>query len=314
MAPGWRVTLGDWARSLRGPKVEALFRGESPAPFFADVLKGVGGTERPRAQRHRVPPPARRTGGVCACNTGPAAGRRFRHPWPRRHTARQPSPGDAAAVRRQLGPLQGRLPVRPTSRCARGPPAGHLLAARGGGTKRFHRGRLLHPSEPQAAGQGPHRLSTDRGPLRIVCETGISAVPLLLAILNMTLTKDCVPLHASAFLHRRHRGRRDGLGERGEDRSSAGLRAAGARYVGDEWVLLAADGHAAFGIPNRSAFSNGTWRSSLKCARTFAPRTASFSGRFVSLRAFSGYSPSKWRGALRSCGASGEPSRRCGGS
>lgn len=38
---GGELSLGDWVRSLRGIKAEALFAWRDPLPFFGDLLKGV---------------------------------------------------------------------------------------------------------------------------------------------------------------------------------------------------------------------------------------------------------------------------------
>jgi hypothetical protein len=78
----------------------------------------------------------------------------------------------------------------------------------------------------------------------------LPAVPLLLAIVNMTLlTRDCVPLHASAFLHKGTGVVVTGWAKGGKTEALLAFAQRGARYVGDEWVLLTADGRTAYGIP-----------------------------------------------------------------
>ncbi|RPJ63400.1 MAG: hypothetical protein EHM24_24445 [Acidobacteria bacterium] len=80
------------------------------------------------------------------------------------------------------------------------------------------------------------------GACEITCERGVSAVPLLLAIVNLTvLGKGSLPVHGSAF---RHRGRGvlvTGWAKGGKTEALLGFAAHGAEYVGDEWIYLDAD-------------------------------------------------------------------------
>ena len=77
----------------------------------------------------------------------------------------------------------------------------------------------------------------------IVCERSMPSVPHLLAIINLTaVSKGVLPLHASAWTA-------DGVGilvtgwaKGGKTESLLGSMAAGADYVGDEWVYLTEDG------------------------------------------------------------------------
>jgi len=84
----------------------------------------------------------------------------------------------------------------------------------------------------------------------IVCQTGVSAVPLLIPIINLTaLAKGVVPLHAAAFVHRGVGVLVTGWAKGGKTETLLGFMANGARYVGDEWVYISADGSQIFGIP-----------------------------------------------------------------
>ena len=82
-------------------------------------------------------------------------------------------------------------------------------------------------------------LDTVGGECEVVCEHGVGRVPLLVAIVNLTvLAKGGVALHASAF-------ERDGVGILATGWSKGGKTEAllaslsrGARYVGDEWIHL----------------------------------------------------------------------------
>jgi len=84
----------------------------------------------------------------------------------------------------------------------------------------------------------------------IVCERGVSAVPLLIAVIAVTaLAKGYAPLHATAFTY-------DGLGvlvtgwtKGGKTETLLAFMEHGARYIGDEWIYVSPDGSRMFGIP-----------------------------------------------------------------
>jgi hypothetical protein len=84
----------------------------------------------------------------------------------------------------------------------------------------------------------------------IVCERGVRAIPLLLAIINLTvLAKGGLALHATAF---RYEGRGvlvAGWSKSGKTETLLAFLENGAEYVGDEWIYLSADGATMFGIP-----------------------------------------------------------------
>jgi hypothetical protein len=85
---------------------------------------------------------------------------------------------------------------------------------------------------------------------QIVCESGLGAVPLLIPILNMTaLSRDALPLHASAL---RYSGKGilvTGWAKGGKTETLLAFVANGAEYIGDEWVYLSGDGQRMYGIP-----------------------------------------------------------------
>lgn len=84
----------------------------------------------------------------------------------------------------------------------------------------------------------------------IVCETGLRAVPLLIAILNLTLlNKGCIALHASAFVYGETGVLVTGWAKSGKTEALLAFAAHGARYVGDEWVILTKDGETMYGLP-----------------------------------------------------------------
>ena len=88
------------------------------------------------------------------------------------------------------------------------------------------------------------------GRCEIFCESGLRSVPLLLATVNLTLTKkNYVPLHASAFVHNGTGILVTGWAKGGKTEALLAFASHGARYVGDEWVILSSDGKEMFGIP-----------------------------------------------------------------
>jgi hypothetical protein len=87
-----------------------------------------------------------------------------------------------------------------------------------------------------------------KGP-ELVCERGVTAVPHLLAILNLTaLTKGVLPLHATAFNLKGLGILVTGWAKSGKTETLLAAAARGARYVGDEWVYLTRSGEM-FGLP-----------------------------------------------------------------
>lgn len=163
------------------------------------------------------------------------------------------TPGDAAAVARQLGPLQAVVDREPD-----------LVIRFVEGLERSARVRLIGVDDAgftddaflvlRSKHKSPARVKIDfselGGPAEIVCERGLAAVPLLIPILNMTLLgKGVLPLHASAFIH-------DGIGvvatgwsKGGKTEALLAFASHGAEYVGDEWVYIPGDGGRVFGIP-----------------------------------------------------------------
>lgn len=87
-------------------------------------------------------------------------------------------------------------------------------------------------------------------PLTIVAERSAPAIPLLIPILNLTaLAKGALPLHASAFLHEGKGVLNTGWSKGGKTEALLGFMEHGARYIGDEWVYISADGQTMSGIP-----------------------------------------------------------------
>jgi hypothetical protein len=84
----------------------------------------------------------------------------------------------------------------------------------------------------------------------IECEHGAPAIPLLIAIINLSaLGNGALPVHASAF---RHAGRGvlvTGWSKGGKTETLLGFLANGAEYIGDEWIYLTDGGSRMCGIP-----------------------------------------------------------------
>lgn len=85
--------------------------------------------------------------------------------------------------------------------------------------------------------------------IEIRCEHGLTAVPLLVATINVTaLAKGALPLHASAFEYNGKGVLATGWSKGGKTETLLAFMLHGARYIGDEWVYLMPD-QQMFGIP-----------------------------------------------------------------
>ena len=86
--------------------------------------------------------------------------------------------------------------------------------------------------------------------VEIVCESGLAAVPLLIAVLNLTaITRGILPLHASAF---RYQGRdylATGWSKGGKTETLLAFTSQGAEYIGDEWIYIDTVSERFYGIP-----------------------------------------------------------------
>lgn len=88
------------------------------------------------------------------------------------------------------------------------------------------------------------------GICEIVCETNLGPVPLLIAILNLTLlSKGHVSLHASAFLFNGVGILTTGWAKGGKTEALFAFANNGAQYIGDEWIILSSNGEFMYGIP-----------------------------------------------------------------
>jgi len=163
-------------------------------------------------------------------------------------------PSDLAAVKRQLGPIQGSLTREPdivirfVAQLQLSSSVRYLGVDEAGFTDdAFLIFRGKHATNVKV--QIPFdQIGSQR--CEIVCETGIPAVPLLIAIINLTaLSKGILPLHASALLYNGKGILITGWSKGGKTETLLALAANGAKYIGDEWIYLSADGQRMYGIP-----------------------------------------------------------------
>ena len=161
------------------------------------------------------------------------------------------STADARAVERQLGPLAKPLDREPdiTIRFvdqAVEPSRLRYLGARDVGwtDDGFY---VLKSRKTPIVARLP--MADVGGRCEILCEHGLPAVPFLIAILNLTvLANGALPLHAAAFELDRVGTLITGWSNGGKTELLMAAAAAGARYIGDEWVYLTPDGRM-YGIP-----------------------------------------------------------------
>ena len=160
---------------------------------------------------------------------------------------------EAAAVRRQLGPLEATVDgppdvvVRFVDRLERSSRLRYIGLDDAAFTDDAF---LVLRSKHKSSARVRIDFGQIGGPTEIVCERGLAAVPLLIPILNLTLlAKGVLPLHASAFVHEGTGVVATGWSKGGKTEALLAFAARGAEYVGDEWVYLAANGAQVYGIP-----------------------------------------------------------------
>ena len=163
------------------------------------------------------------------------------------------SPSDAAAVTRQLGPIQAPLAREPdivirfVERLSTSSQVRYLGVDEAGFTDDAF---LVLRSKFKARARVQIPFAQIGKRCEIICETGLPAVPLLIPILNLTvLSKGAIPLHASAFTYNGTGVLTTGWSKGGKTETLLAFMAQGAEYIGDEWVYITADGQRMYGIP-----------------------------------------------------------------
>ena len=151
------------------------------------------------------------------------------------------TPADMGKVARQLGLPVGEpvgtadLTVRFTDVATRRP-----LTYVGLGDTGFNRDGFFVLGGPDST-TGRTRIPFEDvgGSAEIICERTVTAVPHLLTLVNLVaLTKDVLPLHASAFTLDGLPVLVTGWSKGGKTEALLSAMARGASYVGDEWVYL----------------------------------------------------------------------------
>ncbi|PYV17666.1 MAG: hypothetical protein DMG21_07695 [Acidobacteria bacterium] len=162
-----------------------------------------------------------------------------------------PSKRDVAAVEGQLGPLQRPLTREPDFVLRfvdhLETPGMRYLGLEAGFTDD---GRLVLSNDVRLSKVSIPFAQIGREQFEIVCESGLRSVPLLTAILNLTiLKKDHVALHASAFVHKGTGVLATAWTKGGKTEALLAFGSHAAEYIGDEWIWLSADGQRMYGIP-----------------------------------------------------------------
>jgi hypothetical protein len=165
-----------------------------------------------------------------------------------------PGPSDFAAVKRQLGPIQSTLSrdpdivIRFVDRIQLSSSIRYIGVEDAGFTDDAFlilRGKYQSSIKVQIPFD-----QIGSGQCEIVCESGLPAIPLLIAIINLTaLSKGVLPLHASALLYNGKGILITGWSKGGKTETLLAFAANGAEYVGDEWIYLSSDGQRMYGIP-----------------------------------------------------------------
>lgn len=86
----------------------------------------------------------------------------------------------------------------------------------------------------------------------LTCETGLPAVPLLRQVLNLVmLARGFVPVHAAAFSQQGRGVLVTGWSHGSKTGTLLAFMAAGAKFVGDEWIYLSAGNDRMYGLPDQ---------------------------------------------------------------
>ncbi|CAN5147791.1 hypothetical protein BH20ACT13_BH20ACT13_10590 [soil metagenome] len=163
------------------------------------------------------------------------------------------SPRDANDVSKQLGSIQGSLTRDPdiVVRFVDRLPASSDLQYLGLDDAGFDRDSFYVLRRDRSKRMRTRvALEQVGGRCEIVCESGFGSVPLLIPIVNLTmLAQGLVPIHGSAFTYEETGVLVTGWAKGGKTEVLLGFMDRGARYIGDEWVYVDAEGKRLYGIP-----------------------------------------------------------------
>jgi len=163
-----------------------------------------------------------------------------------------PSPANVTAVSAQIGPPSSRLLRRPdiVVRYVDRLSTGTLHYVDLGKTASSKAGFIVFP---EGDGEGKVSIPFEQigSDCEIFCERRVGWIPLLISIINLTALKKhrCVPIHASAFVHKGTGVLVTGWVKSGKSEALLAFSQHGATYVGGEWVLLSCDGNTMYGLP-----------------------------------------------------------------
>ena len=163
------------------------------------------------------------------------------------------SPREVAAITRDLGPIQKTLTREPdilirfVDHLSLSTPVRYLGLDDAGFTDHAF---LVLRSKQKSRARVQIPFDKIGRQCEIICERGLSAVPLLIPILNLTaLGKGILPLHASAFDYQGTGVVVTGWAKGGKTETLLAFARNGADYIGDEWIYLSSDGRYMYGIP-----------------------------------------------------------------
>jgi hypothetical protein len=163
------------------------------------------------------------------------------------------APADAAVIDRQLGGLRAPLDrdpdvvVRFVDRLEVAGPVRLLGVGEAGFSddaflllRSRHKARARVRVDVERIGRG----------CEIVSERGVPAIPLLVAIVNLSvLANGALPLHACAFCHGSTGVVATGWSKGGKTEALLAFMTHGARFVGDEWIYVDPGGARVHGLP-----------------------------------------------------------------
>lgn len=251
------LSLREWAASWRGRKASAVFTWSDPWPAIADIPPLVRASlDRLGAARRRDTAPAMHAAAdrreVAEYDLHGVLGVRLL----------DAGPDEMRAVEQQIGTMRGVLTRDPdvTVRFVDRIPTDGLRYVEVNRSGYTEQGFLIR-SNGTAPAWALVPFETLGGPSEFVCERGVRIVPLLKAALHLAaLQRGFVPFHASAFEWEGSGVIVTGWTHGGKTSALLAFAEHGARYVGDELVLIPADGGTMFGMSSALRISDAQLR------------------------------------------------------